>query len=97
MNHKPVGGERNITAAVFLPELPTVNYTITETNSLSIKNYFTRSDKEYTLSDITEKLFANEADHTCFFIFLYQWKDEPTYESYHSNFLGMILDALKTR
>lgn len=95
INEDAIGGERNITAAVFLPELPAVNYAITETSSHSIEQYFRSGGS--LLTDIADELFAKETDHTCFFIFLYQWKDEPTYENYHSNFLNMVLDGIKSR
>ncbi|XP_031778821.1 uncharacterized protein LOC107980628 [Nasonia vitripennis] len=94
-NEDAIGGERNITAAVFLPELPAVNYAIAETSSHSIEQYFRSGGS--LLTDIADKLFAKEADHTCFFIFLYQWQDEPTYENHHSNFLNMVLDGIKSR
>lgn len=95
INEDAIGGERNITAAVFLPELPAVNYAIAETSFHSIEQYFKSGGS--LLTDIADELFANEVDHTCFFIFLYQWKDEPTYENHHNNLLSMVLDGIKSR
>jgi flagellar basal body-associated protein FliL len=92
-NHA-IGGERNITAAVFLPLLPTVHYATTETNFHSIKQYF--KGTKAILTNVTDKLLTN-GNNVCFIIFIYQWKDEPIYKHYHSHFLTGLFNILKSR
>ncbi|XP_058800078.1 uncharacterized protein LOC131669311 [Phymastichus coffea] len=90
-----IGGEKNVTAAVFFPALSNVNYVSAQTSSHCIVQYFDRRNS--LLSEITEKLFVTESNHVCFIMFIYQWKDEPTFDNYHENFCNEILDTLKTR
>lgn len=96
LDKEKVGGEKNVTAAVFFPALPEVNYVLAQTSSHCIVQYFDR--KNSVLTDITDKLFATESnDHTCFIMFIYQWKDEPTFDNFHENFCNEILESLRTR
>lgn len=95
VDNNPIGGEKNMTAAAFLPKLQTVTYTISETSSHCIEQYFMKNDT--LLQDFTEKLFVSEIDHICFIIFIYQWENEPNYEYNHTRFLSRILESLKLR
>lgn len=94
VDDRVIGGERNITAALFLPKLSGVDYSVVETSSHCIEQYFKKPDS--LLVDLMNKLFV-DAGHVCFMIFIYQWKDEPTYQKYHNSFLTIILDNLKAR
>lgn len=94
MDDRVIGGERNVTAALFLPKLPEVNYAAVDTSSHRIEQYFQKPDS--LLVDLMNKLFV-DAEDVCFLIFIYQWKDEPSYQKHHNNFLTIILDNLKSR
>ena len=96
VNDRIIGGEKNITASVFLPVLPSVNYKYAKPTTNMIVEC--SRGKNSILSDITKNLFTPDALSTCFLIFIHhQWENEPTYANYHNRFLDKILDSLKTR
>ncbi|XP_014220859.2 uncharacterized protein LOC106648430 [Trichogramma pretiosum] len=95
IDDNPVGGEKNVTAALFFPVIPQVNYTITETNTHSIQQHFTSND--CLLVNMTQKLFDFKEDQVCFIVLMYKWQDEPLYERYHRKFFNKILESIKIR